>query len=84
MYLRWNMFKDYCIKKNIHLLKDDFKFIEKQLIQIPLNLHRSVLKDFTDKWLSVLENESNSSQAQNLARRESNKWLREECEKLKQ
>ena len=84
MYLKWNLFKSYCIDKNIHLLKDDFKFIESQLSRIPKNLHRIVLKDFTDLWLSTLEKESNSPQSQNLARRASNKWLRKECERLRQ
>ena len=83
MYLKWNSFKTYCIEKNIQLLKDDFKFIERELVKIPPRLYRSVLSDFTKEWLKVLAEETNASQAQNLARRTSNKWLREECERLK-
>lgn len=81
MYLRWNMFKDYCVKNNIQLLKDDFKFIEKELIKIPANEHRTILKAYTDLWLHEVKKEENSSLAQNLARRTANKWLLEEVKR---
>ena len=80
MYLRWNLFKSYCIDHNIQLLKDDFKFIEHELMKIEKNLHRSVLKSYTDEWLSELEKEENSQQKQNLGRRKANTWLREYCD----
>ena len=79
MYLRWNLFKSYCIDHKIHLLKDDFRFIEKMLIKIHQNEHRTALKEFTDIWLSTLEKEENSPQSQNLARRMANKWLMDRC-----
>lgn len=81
MYLRWNLFKDYCVKNNIQLLKDDFKFIERELIKIPENEHRTILKEYTDKWLDEVKKCENASQAQNLARRISNKWLLEEVKR---
>lgn len=83
MYLKWNLFKSYCIDHNIQLLKGDFDHIERQLEKIQKNLHRSVLKGFTDLWIKVLEEQENALQAQNLARRISNNWIREECDKLK-
>lgn len=81
MYLRWNMFKDYCVKNNIQLLKDDFKFLERELVKIPQNEHRTILKAYTDLWLHEVKKEGNASQAQNLARRIANKWLLEEVKR---
>ena len=83
MHLRWNLFKSYCIDHNIQLLKGDFEHIERQLGKIKKNLHRAVLKDFTDLWLSELKKIENCPRAQNKARRASNIWLIEECDILK-
>lgn len=78
MYLRWNLFKDYCLKNNIQLLRDDIKFLEKELVKINDNEHRGILKEYTDLWLHSLEGNAKSSQNQNLARKTANKWLLEE------
>ena len=83
MYLRWNLFKDYCLANNIQLLRDDIKFISKILIKIPNNEHRSVLKEYTDLWLHSLKKTEKSSQNQNLARKTANTWLMEEVDKRK-
>jgi len=75
MYWLHTTFKDYCDRKGIHLLKDDLKFIIKVLNNLPPNSHKSIMRDYCDKWLHTLEKEKNSSQRQNLARRASNSWL---------
>ena len=81
MYLRWNMFKDYCVKNNIQLLKDDFKFLERELVKITQNEHRTILKAYTDLWLHEVKKSDNDSLAQNLGRRIANKWLLEEVKR---
>lgn len=79
MYARWNLFKDYCSKNNIQLLKDDLKFIERELQKIPLNEHRAILRVYTDKWLHEVKKNEKSYQNQNFARKQANKWLFEYC-----
>lgn len=76
MYLKWTVFKNYCKAKNIQLLRDDLRFIERVLTKTTVNEHRFILKEFADIWLHELEK---SSQNQNLARRIANKWLLERC-----
>ena len=83
MYLRWSMFKDYCLHNNIQLLRDDVKFIERELQKIAPNEHRAILKEYTDLWLSILSENDNAAQAQNLARKTANRWLFEEVNRKK-
>jgi NAD+--asparagine ADP-ribosyltransferase len=78
MYLRWSMFKDYCLHNNIQLLRDDIKFIERELQKIPPNEHRELLKEYTDVWLEILKENDNAPLGQNLARKTANKWLFQE------
>ena len=77
MYLKWNLFKDYCTRNGIHLLKGDIKFIESVMLDIPVDRHRRILKSYSDLWLSVLKKEENVARSQNLARKTANTWLRE-------
>lgn len=78
MYLHWNRFKDYCYRNNIQLLKDDIKFLERELIKINPNEHRTILKEYSDLWLHTLKKGEKSSQNQNLARKTANNWLYQE------
>ena len=73
-------FKPYCERKKINVLRDDFKFIEKTLLKLPSELHRRVMRHYVKIWLSTLGNNENSPQAQNLARRIANTYLREQTE----
>lgn len=83
MYLRWSLFKDYCLHNNIQLLRDDIKFIERELQKIAPNEHRQVLKEYTDLWLSTLKENENEPPGQNLARKTANRWLYEEVNRKK-
>ena len=83
MHWLYTTFKDYCQKKGIHLLRGDLKYIEKELVKIPKELQRSVMSDYTRKWVETMDKENNSLLKQNLARRKANLWLLTRQEKNK-
>lgn len=84
MHFLQTTFKDYCKTKNIQILRDDLKFIGKKIASMPQNEQRSVMRDYTDKWLSIIQNEEKSSQNQNLARFTCNMWLISETKKRRE
>jgi hypothetical protein len=81
MHWLYKGFKDYCYKNNIQLLRDDFLFIEQVLDKIPSELHRSIMYDYTRRWLLGVKKEEKSLLKQNSGRKLANSWLREQAAK---
>lgn len=81
MNFLYTTFKEYCKKKNILVMHDDFKFIQGRIRFLSQNEQKLVMRDYTEKWLSILKSESKSSPNQNLARFECNMWLLDEIKK---
>lgn len=75
------VFKPYCERAGIHLLKDDFTFIQNQLYKIPQNAHKDVLRQYCKIWLAELRIQENASYSQNLGRRKANEYLSSACRK---
>lgn len=67
-------FKDYCERKGLNLLRDDYNYIERQLNKCPAKLHKSILKRYLIIWMQGEEKKEN-------ARYRANQWLRESVEK---
>lgn len=70
--------KDYAKIRGVQLLREDLFFIKKSLSNIPQNRHKSILSAYVELWVSIMDNCENVTQAQNLARRAANNWLRKE------
>lgn len=83
MHWLYTAFKDYCNQKGILLLRDDLKFIERMIKEIPADLHKTIMRDFVDEWCDGMGRDAMSLLKQNLGRRQANIWLRVTTEKLK-
>lgn len=68
-------FKDYCKSQGMDVLKDDFKFIVKVLNQMPLELHKSIMRDYCKEWCLGMEKGLAPEIKQNLGRKKANLWL---------
>lgn len=67
----------WCEKNEIHLLRDDVRFIDKTLDSIPENAHRKTLFSYFTIWEKTI----NSGENMNAARRKANTWIRTENSK---
>jgi hypothetical protein len=76
-------FSELCAKEKIQVLREDMKYIRSFIINMPKNERRSVLLNYISKWHEGINSESKSILKQNSGRRNANKWLREECIKIK-
>jgi len=76
-------FTEFCKANNIQLLREDMKFLRKHVKDLDDDLRKLVLMNYAQLWISHLEFNQNSSQAQNIARKQSNLWLLQESAKLK-
>jgi hypothetical protein len=78
-------FSEYCKKNNIQLLRDDKKFLVKQVGDLPNNRRIGVLRRFCEEWILGIKNEPITSLKQNSGRFRANSWLLNEFkEKQKQ
>jgi len=70
-------FIPYCESRGIKLLKDDIRFIEKQLLKYPCELHRSILSDYLFEFELGSGFDENESLAlrMNRGRFRANTWL---------
>lgn len=75
-YLSWTK------KQGIELSKDDLKFIENILIKLPEKAHKSIMRDYSMKWLEGVGEAEKVYQEQNFGRRMANLWLRETLDTL--
>lgn len=75
MNILYSRFIPYCKRNDIDLMRDDIKFLEKQLMKIAPDLHRHVLKRYSEEWLRDYQKQEKSSQKQNLGRKSANLWL---------
>lgn len=64
-------FRLYCDRKNIKLLRDDMRFIERRLMAIHSDEHRRIMREYVRIWIRELELNDN----QNAARRKANEYL---------
>lgn len=72
-------FISYAESLGVKLLKDDIKFLEKQIIKYPSGLRRELLRDYLAEYVKVLGSESEGcteSNRQNRARFTTNTKLR--------
>lgn len=67
-----NRFMVHTKKIGFHLNGDDFKFIEYTLRKTPYNLHRSILMDYCDDWVTGMGKTSDLIKKQNFGRKEAN------------
>lgn len=59
----------------LDVMKDDYKFVGKQLYKISYDLRKSVLRRYIDEWLKGVANEPNELAKQNTGRRKANLYL---------
>lgn len=71
MHWLYHEFRMYCDRKNLKVLRDDMRFIERKLMSIPVDDHRRVMREYVRIWIRELELTDN----QNLARKKANEYL---------
>jgi len=71
MHWLHNEFRLYCDRKNIKILRDDMRFIERRLFEIPEDDRRRVMREYVRIWIDELEHHKN----QNAARKKANEYL---------
>lgn len=77
MYRLNTVFKPYCLRHGIQLLRDDILFLEHALNKVPSERHKGLLRRYCQEWLYTLKENDKSCSAQNMGRRAANIWLRE-------
>jgi len=70
-------FVTYCSAKNIHLLRDDIKFIRECINKMPYNERKAIMRGYIANWLQGYSYEENALHKENAGRRMANSWLRE-------
>lgn len=78
-WLRTN-YKAWAEKQGIELMKEDLLFIEKILRKLPENIHKRLMRDYSQKWLEGIGEAKNAHQEQNLGRFRANSWLSRQLE----
>jgi len=68
---------NYAKAKNINLLRDDRNFILDCLRTIPLNEHKSILRNYFGIWISTLRVVEDKVSKDNIARFKANSFLRD-------
>ncbi len=80
MYWLRTTFKEWAKKEGIELLKEDFIFIERILNKLPSGLHKSIMRQYKEKWHEGMGDSEKFSQNQNMGRFEANTWLRKQLD----
>lgn len=75
MNYTFKKFKNYCNDKGIDLIRDDLKFIEESLNNIPLNLHSVALRGYIAAWRDSIRRNKDGTGGINLARKDANQFL---------
>lgn len=70
-------FTEYCQANNIQILRDDLKFLRKNLTNEPDKLRKRVLLNYCNEWLLGMELEQNASLKQSMGRRRANNYIRD-------
>lgn len=81
---RLGSFKAHCEEKGYELLKEDYTFIDQQLVNVPVGSFKAVLRHYLDEWSNAMAESKNASSAQGEGRRRANIWLREYCDKVRE
>jgi hypothetical protein len=71
MHWLYSEFRLYCERKDIKILRDDMRYIERRLENIPRDDHRRVMRDYVRVWLRAKEN----GQGDNEGRKQANEFL---------
>lgn len=68
-------FIEYCESKNIHLLRDDIRFIRYVLKKLSADRHKSIMRRYCEEWCKGMDECENIAQRDNLGRRRANLYL---------
>lgn len=68
-------FIEYCESKNIHLLRDDIRFIRFVLKKLPADRHKSIMRRYCDEWCKGMDECENAIQKENQGRNRANKYI---------
>lgn len=71
-------FTEYCLSQNIKLQREDLTFIKKTLKRIPKASHKSVIRRYTEIWISVRDATESTVEVRknNAGRFAANTWVR--------
>ncbi len=75
MHWLYTTFKTHCERQGLTLMKEDIKFIERALKEIPSNIHKSIMNDYCKEWCKGIADEPNASKKQNFGRNKANLFL---------
>lgn len=81
MHWLYTAFQDYAKQKNMRILKDDMKFIEKCLRKLPQNEQREVMRAYCTIWNAEVAGKNLNVPKQNYGRFKANCYLRDLVEK---
>lgn len=83
--MRWlnKEFKDYVNRKGLQVLRDDYRFIEKCIRNMPQNEQRLVMRRYCSIWNRVMAETQKVVLKQNYGRFKANCYLREYAERIK-
>lgn len=70
MHWLHNEFRLYCNRKNIHILRDDMRFIERRLAEINPDEHRRIMRQYVRIWIDEM-----AAHGQNAGRKKANEYL---------
>ena len=69
-------FKDYVRAKGHHVLKDDYRFIEDSIKNMPENEQKQCMRNYLDEWNRGVAGTEKNRLKQNYGRFRANTWLR--------
>lgn len=70
-------FSDYANAKGLKVLREDLTFIRKRLPNVPHKLHRAILRNYVEQWLSGMAKCTDALRTQNAGRSAANEYLLE-------